>query len=717
MLFVSVNFFSKNFFLCFFVQFFGRFGSVNFIGCCFLVLFCFIVLVMLFLSFVFFFKLFLNFGVFLGFIFFLKLFFCFALKDASANLSCFSFNKFYFFRLSKFKRVFSTSTRKIEHIIEEETQNAYFTDCASLEKLDGSSYTIKFLDSVKKALNLSAFKESEAKQREIQEKLNQLFLNERNWYQFTSGGNELARLNFKNLYKKEVLSFDSIFRSFLQKETKSSIFYKFKFVVTNLVDGFLPLTAWKYVPNELVQVLGEHLKVYFLNASQLSLDLMLPILKTGLTSAWDLKKGVFFVVNTVIWRSVKNTLKKLIKFLIFSFFEQFFGQEKTEKIKAALMHMVSRELAESESLNKQIVGIGKLFLIILENAGFLKEPKTVRLSGKKTQTIFKLDPKCVSIVISGTHLPQVVKPDLSKNLQAGDVFSRPKSELDFNCNLTESTKSALQLMSEKKFSINPNFYKVVAYINNLDPQSAISLNLPFCSNPELLALNEAFEKKFAGYELPLAQLNEAEAFKKMYKNLEALSFLEYRPKESELSFLAYKFSGFNEKERIFYLFYKKQKVAKIEGLASNNFFNEMVALSKPFLGFPLYFENFFDYRLRVYPSSWLFSRTAGVFKYLVRDFTKVKLTLEGFYIFLLAYFNHASSSKVLALKALYQENCSFAQLKKFFIKNKLCLMDLSVTGNFVYFKLLEFEIMECFLCNYATSFMVEIDQKSSSSVI
>ena len=47
-----------------------------------------------------------------------------------------------------------------------------------------------------------------------------------------------------------------------------------------------------------------------------------------------------------------------------------------------------------------------------------------------------------------------------------------------------------------------------------------------------------------------------------------------------------------------------------------------------------YFPNFFDFRLRFYPQTHLFTRTSGVYKYLVKSYEKKSCTPEGRYILL-----------------------------------------------------------------------------------
>lgn len=137
-------------------------------------------------------------------------------------------------------------------------------------------------------------------------------------------------------------------------------------------------------------------------------------------------------------------------------------------------------------------------------------------------------------------------------------------------------------------------------------------------------------------------------------------------------------------------------------------FNSMILMSKIFTGFPIYYINTVDYRLRIYPWSYLFSRTTGVYKYLLSDYKSLTLSNEGFSNMLEAYFFPDKDLYTDFLKIKTQES----QIN-FFIHNKI---DLHKTKSYIYHTLLEKEINDSLSNGMKTNFMIEVDQRSSSSV-
>jgi hypothetical protein len=137
-------------------------------------------------------------------------------------------------------------------------------------------------------------------------------------------------------------------------------------------------------------------------------------------------------------------------------------------------------------------------------------------------------------------------------------------------------------------------------------------------------------------------------------------------------------------------------------------------IASKFIGVPLYYNTFSDHRIRIYPKELIFSRTSGYLKYVVTEFEDSLLTFEGFYNMLIAFFKHHEGLSA-ELKSLYKKHTNqFDILTSFFNYNK-GTVDLNY--NYIYFSLLKTEIESCILNGYTTSFMVELDQKSSCAVI
>jgi hypothetical protein len=99
----------------------------------------------------------------------------------------------------------------------------------------------------------------------------------------------------------------------------------------------------------------------------------------------------------------------------------------------------------------------------------------------------------------------------------------------------------------------------------------------------------------------------------------------------------------------------------------------------------------------------------------LEDDKSIKLTFIGLSNFLRAYYNPDPFllNKFNEFeKSLKHEKLDV--LQNFFANNKV--KDEKKIKNYLYFKLLELELEKTFLNKFKTSFMIEIDQKSSSSV-
>lgn len=152
-------------------------------------------------------------------------------------------------------------------------------------------------------------------------------------------------------------------------------------------------------------------------------------------------------------------------------------------------------------------------------------------------------------------------------------------------------------------------------------------------------------------------------------------------------------------------------------------FHSMVAFSEIFEGFPLYYQNFFCYRMRVYPIPFFWSRTSGFYKYFICDFEEKTLDVKGFAAFVFCY---------LKTEQLRNEFLGFLGVNDFFdlpekLKNSpkteritrpgiarfFNRLEPPKIGSDTYFFVLYSEIKSCITDNFKTSFQIEIDQSSS----
>ena len=140
--------------------------------------------------------------------------------------------------------------------------------------------------------------------------------------------------------------------------------------------------------------------------------------------------------------------------------------------------------------------------------------------------------------------------------------------------------------------------------------------------------------------------------------------------------------------------------------------NTIIRFAKIFNKFPIYFQESFDFRLRMYTYSFMFSRTTGIHKYLVMDMKEKKLTKKGFRTMLKAFYND-SSDKIDEINMIKSHD----ELVKWNKNNiNINIEDMINYKSPIYKILLNMEIKQLEKNDYKTSFMIEVDQRSSSLV-
>jgi hypothetical protein len=324
-------------------------------------------------------------------------------------------------------------------------------------------------------------------------------------------------------------------------------------------------------------------------------------------------------------------------------------------------------------------------------------------------------PSGLSALLSfSDHLPQILIPKDWDEEGMCDELSLAKSihfgstEIKYD----PQTIKAINSTQKKKFRINVRFIELLESLENLSLLEVEKLDLPFKNKASIesdenhlnnlknsLTLNSyqkriinfAFDREREFYSSRLQKFDKNEIWTKVCKvcNISSFDGLKYQSYVSK----ALEFKSNIYKKQIFFT---KLRMA--------NFYD----------GFPLYFRNVIDYRGRMYPLNYLFSRTTGFYKYLVKDYAKIKLTREGMIWFLKAYYTPSRlklENFELFLKTSHPEGLE--ELYDYFQKSRLTLDELN--ANYLYFSLLEREI-EC-LPNekFKTDFIIEIDQKASFS--
>jgi DNA-directed RNA polymerase len=140
--------------------------------------------------------------------------------------------------------------------------------------------------------------------------------------------------------------------------------------------------------------------------------------------------------------------------------------------------------------------------------------------------------------------------------------------------------------------------------------------------------------------------------------------------------------------------------------------NTIIKFAEIFEGFPIYFINSLDYRLRMYPWNYMFNRTSGIYKYLMME-SKSKIKRKEINLMIQNYFKNDPEN----IKKFYEVKDSLddIQIIKWF--KELNIKTNFNNDSFFYYYLLKKEIEDLDSNNFRSGFLLEIDQKASSSVL
>ena len=133
-------------------------------------------------------------------------------------------------------------------------------------------------------------------------------------------------------------------------------------------------------------------------------------------------------------------------------------------------------------------------------------------------------------------------------------------------------------------------------------------------------------------------------------------------------------------------------------------------MAEIFEGFPIYYINAYDFRLRMYPWNYMFNRTSGIYKYMLEEHRQM-VSVNGLKVMIKAYFKE-NPEQINQFENLTNKE----EIINLF--NKIENIDsIKPIDSFFYKKLLGYEIKNLKLNKFRSGFMIEIDQKSSASVI
>lgn len=315
------------------------------------------------------------------------------------------------------------------------------------------------------------------------------------------------------------------------------------------------------------------------------------------------------------------------------------------------------------------------------------------------------------------HLPKLVEPDdwsnegYSNNQELVKYIHMGYSSVNYD----KRTINSINVTQKKKFKINEIFLNILKELDNGKLEDTEKLNLPFPTKAKIKTSEFKLERLPSNLNLPKTmQTIIGEIFELETK---ICSFLksEYNVSKIWRSLI----SSLSPLDQIKLLEHRRKTKEFSTLKLKRQTFNSMVKCADIFSKFPLYFDTFTDYRGRLYPGNYLFSRTTGFYKYLVTDYDKRKLTIRGYYHLLSAYFKNCETTQnklneILEQNSGIEEKKVFKIFDKFFLENNEIY--LKPEKNILYFLLLEDELQKLQKNKYKTNICIEIDQTGSHAV-
>ena len=131
--------------------------------------------------------------------------------------------------------------------------------------------------------------------------------------------------------------------------------------------------------------------------------------------------------------------------------------------------------------------------------------------------------------------------------------------------------------------------------------------------------------------------------------------------------------------------------------------NTIIKFADIFDGFPIYFINAYDYRLRMYPWNYMFSRTSGLYKYLLIE-KESYVNDEGVLTMIKAYYR-GDADKLNEIDKLKNKNRKnlLKHFKRYDFEDEL------KDDSFIYLSLLGSEIESLENNRFKSGFLLEID--------
>lgn len=319
----------------------------------------------------------------------------------------------------------------------------------------------------------------------------------------------------------------------------------------------------------------------------------------------------------------------------------------------------------------------------------------------KSVKVLFIPPILFKYIISPAYIPIITPPETEYN-NGKDILMYYKSikngisKVEFS---TES-KNALILSNQKSFIVNENALELFKFLDKLTYNEIKDLKCkPFIP----LALFKSIRNEIITLKRKLTITK--------YKAISACYFaypLSQNKGDANVKIIHELDQPENELKISRRLCFLKNDYKEVQMLRT--YHNTILMMAEMFKGFPLYFINSCDFRLRMYPYNFLFGRTSGIYKHLLNEPSST-ISDEGLRVMLESYYKK-SESKLCEFKSYCKKE---EIIKKF---NEIEKEEPKVTSKSSFYRaLLWKELQNLTVNNFKTGFMIGIDQNSSAPVI
>ncbi len=407
-----------------------------------------------------------------------------------------------------------------------------------------------------------------------------------------------------------------------------------------------------------------------------------------------------YILSTDLYYTIiDNLIKKLILEII-----NYYSKNNKKKDNHLILKSFSKNLYYKKlRTENSIINISKQLEEIFQKE-ISEDTITTRIENSKHNRIIYIVPEnLIKDIISDSHLPELIQPerwgqnDISSDINYVKEIKNGVSDII----LSKESINALEYSQKKEFRINTSLIDLFNELDKLDYKDAIKLNIsPFIP----LSIIE--------YEFQYIESNKKDLIdKKLYFKHIIPLYTKYKKRDLVIKELEKEGVISEEIFNKHNLYVSREKKFR-SMFESRRISNTFIEISEILKDMKLYYINTIDYRSRMYPYNFLFNRTTGIYKHFLMDYKETELDLSGLTNLLNAYYSFETPLLNDFKKYCAKKHC-LKDIINFFKDNKVK----NNTKKYIYFKLLEKDILKIHNSNiFRSSFLVELDQKSSSSV-